>query len=114
MGVAEGRGVHVVLPQGSTLLADPKELYGYESHDADGRLVESYRRRTWFRPFGTATTDKAPAPAPAPGAIEPIPAEIADEIARERLTNPPPAEWVETYARATPPKVVAALEEALA
>jgi len=32
-----------VLPPGSGLLSDPTELYGYASHDADGKLIPSYR-----------------------------------------------------------------------
>jgi hypothetical protein len=33
MGVAVGRGVQIVNPEGSPLLREPKWLYGYESHD---------------------------------------------------------------------------------
>jgi hypothetical protein len=39
MGVAEGRGVQIVLPPGCPLLAEPGKLYGYESHDAKGKLI---------------------------------------------------------------------------
>lgn len=43
LGMFEGRGGHVILPQGCTLLNDPSDLYGYESHDANGKLKASYR-----------------------------------------------------------------------
>lgn len=44
LGMFEGRGGHVVLPPGCSLLADPKELYGYESHDPEtGALREMYK-----------------------------------------------------------------------
>lgn len=43
LGRFQQLGGHVVLPPRSTLLAVPKELYGYESHDAHGKLVPSYR-----------------------------------------------------------------------
>jgi hypothetical protein len=36
----------LVLPEGSTILADPPALYGYESHDDKGDLVPMYRART--------------------------------------------------------------------
>ena len=43
LGMFEGRGGHVILPPGCTLLNDPAELYGYESHDKDGKIIPSYR-----------------------------------------------------------------------
>jgi len=42
LGMFEGRGGHVILPPGCSLLNDPQELYGYESHDKDGKLLPSY------------------------------------------------------------------------
>lgn len=45
LGIAAGRGVQLVLPEGSTILADPPALYGYESHDEKGELVPAYRAR---------------------------------------------------------------------
>lgn len=42
MGIAEGRGVQLVLPEKNPLLQQPSRLYGYESHDEDG-LHESYK-----------------------------------------------------------------------
>lgn len=32
VGVALGRGVHVVIPEGAPLAREPQDLYGYESH----------------------------------------------------------------------------------
>src|SRR5262245_30431092 len=45
LGYAEGRGVHLMLPDECTLLAEPKGLYGYESHDGEGKLMDAYRQR---------------------------------------------------------------------
>lgn len=42
MGVAEGLGVHLVVPPGNTLLRWPAKLYGWDSHDADGKLIAEY------------------------------------------------------------------------
>lgn len=43
LGLAEGRGVHIIIPPRCTLLKDPPELYGYESHDEKGKLRPSYK-----------------------------------------------------------------------
>jgi hypothetical protein len=85
MGVAEARGVKLILPQGSTLLADPLELYGYASHDAEGLLVESYRQRTWIKPTTPVTGPKLPN-----GVAKP-PKQVMAEMAREREEYPRPA-----------------------
>ena len=45
LGRFEGYGGHVVLPPGSSLLHEPVELYGYESHDEEGHLKPSYLPR---------------------------------------------------------------------
>ena len=42
LGVAEGRGVTLVLPEGNPILRTPSRLYGYESHD-EGHLHDSYK-----------------------------------------------------------------------
>ena len=42
LGMFEGRGGHVILPPHCTLLNDPPDLYGYESHDEQGKLKSSY------------------------------------------------------------------------
>lgn len=46
LGRAEERGVQILLPEECTLLADPKGLYGYESHDERGvRLPQWVERK---------------------------------------------------------------------
>lgn len=44
MGVAEGRGVHLVIPEGNPILSEPAKLYGYESHH-EGHLHGSYVKK---------------------------------------------------------------------
>lgn len=56
MGLAEGRGVQLVLPEGNPLLRTPSRLYAYESHD-DGQLHESYR---WSPKVPHVDTPKGP------------------------------------------------------
>jgi hypothetical protein len=83
MGRAEGVGVTLVMPETCTLLADPKALYGYASHDADGVLVEAYTKRVW--------TKKEIAAAPVgPDGLEVPPLGVAEAAVRERVENPPP------------------------
>ena len=44
LGRFEQAGGNVILPvKGNTVLHDPAELYGYESHDEQGHLVKSYQ-----------------------------------------------------------------------
>jgi hypothetical protein len=43
LGRAEERGVHLILPDECTLLQEPKGLYGYESHDDKGRLLDHWK-----------------------------------------------------------------------
>ena len=45
LGICEGRDVDVILPEQCSLLQEPSLLYGYESHDENGVLVEEYRRK---------------------------------------------------------------------
>jgi len=45
LGRAEDRGVEIVLPPESTILREPMELYGYESHDENGWLLPCYQGR---------------------------------------------------------------------
>lgn len=47
LGIAAGRGVRIVLPEQCTLLRDPAQLYGYDSHLANGALREEYKRKIW-------------------------------------------------------------------
>lgn len=91
MGVAEARGVHLVLPKGSTLLAEPRELYGYESHDEEGVLIESYRRRTVVQNGGPT---KARGPLTNDGRIIPPP-EILEAMVKEREITPPDPEGLD-------------------
>ncbi len=85
MGVAHARGIHLVRPPGCTLLADPKELYGYESHDAEGALIESYRLRIARGP------QKSPeAVAKDARGLAVPPPHLVDVMRKERAENPPP------------------------
>jgi len=45
LGRAEERGITLILPDECSLLSEPAGLYGYESHDADGRLTKVYAER---------------------------------------------------------------------
>lgn len=62
-GVAEGRGVQVLIPPGCDLLGYPAELYGYESHP-DGVRLKSYTMRPG-KP-GKADAVETPTAAPKP------------------------------------------------
>jgi hypothetical protein len=84
MGRAEGLGVQLVIPDACTLLADPKPLYGYASHDADGKLVEAYTKRVW-----TVQPPAQPVPVDARG-LELPPAHLAADMAKERREYAPP------------------------
>jgi hypothetical protein len=44
MGMAEGRGVQLVIPEACPLLKQPKLLYGYESHDKAGKNIIAPRK----------------------------------------------------------------------
>jgi len=56
LGVAIGRGVQIVKPPQCNLLGQPAELYGYESHDEDAKLVESYRPKLLTVQVGESET----------------------------------------------------------
>jgi hypothetical protein len=90
MGRAEAVGVQLIIPDGCTLLADPKEIYGPESHDEDGVLVESYRRRTWIQPGleDIARTQVAKLP---DGRMKP-PLDVIQPMANEAIDMPRP-DW---------------------
>lgn len=49
LGRAAQAGVHVVLPRQCSLLAEPKRLYGYDSHDERGELVPEYQVKEFPR-----------------------------------------------------------------
>lgn len=87
MGRAEAMGVRLILPPTCTLLADPKELYGYESHDANGVLVNAYTKRVWTKPTELAVKLGA-------DGLEVPPAGVADAVKREMLDTPPPAGYL--------------------
>jgi hypothetical protein len=86
MGRAEALGVHLVMPETCTLLADPKELYGYESHDEHGKLVHAYTKRVWTRDrVETAKTlDRH--------GLEVMPEDIRRQVELETLETPRPPE----------------------
>lgn len=79
LGVFEGQGGHVVLPPGSTLMADPQELYGYQSHDEKGKLRDSYRALV-----------KPTAPGPAVPDIAGLTVIDPNSDKRPPLMSPPP------------------------
>jgi hypothetical protein len=85
LGVAHGRGVHLVLPQSCTLLQDPKPLYGYASHDDNAKLVEAYQVDPGIvTDQAETTTGKRPiSPSPDMVPLAKIPAEITDEMLAE-------------------------------
>jgi len=57
IGLAEGRGVQIAIPPGSPLLRNPR-LYGYESHDADGKNVMVVKHKnTAFDPAQLSIVD---------------------------------------------------------
>jgi len=85
LGVLEGRGVRVILPDECTLLAEPKGLYGYESHDEEGKLRESYKRRIPH----PAETIRPILPGEVVTLAKP-PAHLLDQIALDEMTRP---EW---------------------
>lgn len=59
MGRFEQAGGRLVVPQKwNSLLSYPKGRYGYDSHDAEGKLVDEYRQR----PSGKVTATKEGAP----------------------------------------------------
>jgi hypothetical protein len=88
MGVAHGKGVQLVIPKGSTLLQDPPELYGYASHDEDGRLIPSYTKRTWMKPDMVKLAEARPKLAN--GLVKPT-ADILRQIEEEEADNTRPA-----------------------
>lgn len=87
MGRAEALGVRLVLPPTCTLLADPKELYGYASHDEHGVLVDAYTKRVWTKREAAATKVDA-------NGLEIPPAGVKEAALREMLETPPPAGYL--------------------
>jgi hypothetical protein len=81
LGQLDGRGINVILPEQCTLLAEPKGLYGYESHDEEGRLTPAYAAR-FKKP---AITPLAPGETFAPAQV---PAHLVDQIAADEVGRP--------------------------
>ena len=95
LGVAEGRGVRIVLSEKNTLLQHPAQLYGYESHDENGRLVEAYRSKKT-----TLDTQSGPLQLTLlkPGELVPFPAAPPSSVAQRELNidrDRKPIEWEE-------------------
>lgn len=88
LGRAVERGIRIVLPAQSSLLADPLPLYGYDSHDeVTGKLKPEYAVKT-FKPGETIT---ALEPGQTFKRAEP-PADVRKLIAQEEEDFPRP-EW---------------------
>lgn len=85
LGIAQALGVRVVLPKQSCLLAAPKLLYGYESHDE----VTGLLRPEYANKFKELSDRKiAPTNLSVPPAV-PTP-ELKREIDQEETDNPRP------------------------
>ncbi len=59
MGVAEGRGVQIVLPVGCPLVREPSLLYGYENYDKDGKQIGPAAVDVGFDPSKLTVFDPA-------------------------------------------------------
>lgn len=89
LGIAQALGVRVVLPSQCTLLAEPRPLYGYESHDeVTGMLKSAYADKH------KQLMEKAIVPSlagtPGPQLAVPPP-DLAQEIAQEEIDFPRPS-----------------------
>ena len=88
LGLLDGRGVKVVLPEQCTLLNDPRRLYGYESHDAEtGKRVPEYAEKDW----DSKKEIKPTIPGVNPGDLVAPPAALIPQIELEEMENPRPA-----------------------
>lgn len=88
LGIAQAKGVRVVLPEQCTLLKDPPLLYGYESHDENGMLRSAYANKLKeLREKDIVPTLPGERP---PMLAIPTP-ELAKEIEEEEIDNPRPA-----------------------
>lgn len=86
LGVAEGRGVHVLIPPTCDLLNRPSLLYGYQSHPG-GKRDKSYSAAVCPVPPKTGTTIPVPEPVAAPG-LPPL--VMVSDPACPPLMAPPP------------------------
>jgi len=91
IGFAAGRGVRIVLPEACSLLREPAALYGYESHDERGVLIEEYQEKR-FKPHETIRVLK---PGETFTKAKP-PAHIAMEIEEEERVHPRP-DWARVF-----------------
>lgn len=87
LGRAEQAGVHIILPKQCSLLREPAALYGYESHDETGALIDEYQQKE----FRGAENLKVLRPGEAFERLAP-PEEIRRQIAAEEEAYPRP-EW---------------------
>ena len=71
LGLAAGRGVQIVNPEGSPLLREPARLYGYESHTPELYAA----RKAQFRKDKALKTVKAFDPSQLRPATKPLPAD---------------------------------------
>jgi len=86
LGRFEQNGGQVILPvKFNTVLNYPPQLYGYESHDKDGRLVEAYRPKQLI-------VDKATREGAVKVPVKPIDMECGD--GRPPLAPPPNGEAI--------------------
>jgi hypothetical protein len=84
LGRLEGAGVRLIIPDECTLLAEPKGLYGYESHDKNGKLVDAYRERIpkpaeTILPIGQGGEKYE---------LAKLPAHLKDQIAQDEMERP--------------------------
>ena len=94
LGVLDGRGVEVILPEQCTLLAQPKGLYGYESHDEKtAERLPEYLEKTWKRPEITplpAGEGSSKRLKPPPHVVEAIALEEAEYLRPDWALGPIP------------------------
>ena len=88
LGRAEERGIHLMLPDACTLLAEPAGLYGYESHDERGARLPQYSER---KPKPEDTIKPLVPGEPRPVMVEPPP-DVLAAIAEEEAQHPRP-DW---------------------
>lgn len=76
LGRAEERGIHLIIPEECSLLQEPVGLYGYDSHDENGK-----RRGEWVKRKPKLAETIVPLQAP-PDLSEGLKREIQDEESR--------------------------------
>jgi len=88
LGVLAGKGINLVLPEACSLLREPALLYGYESHDDNGVLVDEYRPKKFTPQEGPKRILR---PGEKPPQLE-IPSSLQREIDEEEAALPRP-DW---------------------